>query len=370
MRDSSKTTKAQTPLQKFKQLTIAHPLWTNTYENLLQEVREPGDAAIIFVLGPTGVGKTTELLQLYADILREESDKMQEDKGYIPIIKAEARATATGKFAIRTFYQDLLMQLREPLINKKTDFSKEGSKEKQTRPSGNVDDLRIATELALENRKVNIVLIDEGQHMTKVKSSKKLDEVLDCIKSLSNITGVLYVIFGTYELSITRNLSAQLIRRSIDIHFPRYRYENKEDMKNFVSIIANFQNRMPTPETPDLVKHWKYLYTCSVGCVGILKRWMDKALSLALRKKDKTVNIEHFKKTQKTVDQLIKIAKEASDGEQEFFKPNQDLGEVEELLGVTKKRVETQKETEEKKAVAATAEQKPFVRKAVRDAVG
>lgn len=370
MRDSSRTIKAQTPLEKFKQLTIAHPLWTSTYENLLQEVREPGDAAMIFFVGPTGVGKTTELKQLYADILREESDKMREDKGYIPIIKVEARATATGKFAIRTFYQDLLIQLREPLINKKTDFSKEESKEKQTRPSGYVNDLRIATEQALENRKVNIVLIDEGQHMTKVKSSKKLDEVLDSIKSLSNMTGVLYVIFGTYELSLTRNLSAQLIRRSVDIHFPRYRYENKEDMENFASIIAHFQNKMPTPETPDLVKHWKYLYTCSMGCVGILKRWMDKALSLALRKKDKTVNIEHFKKTQKTVEQLKKIAKEALEGELEFLGTNQDLGEVEELLGVSKKRAETKKEMEEKKVAAATAEQKPFVRNPVRDAVG
>jgi len=52
-------------------------------------------------------------------------------------------------------------------------------------------------------------------------------------------------LLGTYELLAFRNLSAQLSRRSIDIHFPRYRADSTADLKAFQSIVKSFEQQLP-----------------------------------------------------------------------------------------------------------------------------
>ena len=80
-----------------------------------------------------------------------------------------------------------------------------------------------AVERALRFRRPVAVLIDEAQHLARMGSGRRLSDQLDVIKSIANCTGTVHVLLGTYELLAFRNLSAQLSRRSIDIHFPRYR---------------------------------------------------------------------------------------------------------------------------------------------------
>jgi hypothetical protein len=53
-------------------------------------------------------------------------------------------------------------------------------------------------------------------------SGGKLLDQLDWIKSMTNVTGVLHILIGTYELLNFRNLSGQASRRGLDLHFPRY----------------------------------------------------------------------------------------------------------------------------------------------------
>jgi len=95
------------------------------------------------------------------------------------------------------------------------------------------------------------VIIDEAQHLTKISSGRRLREQMDVLKSLANQTGSLLVLVGTYEILTFQDLSGQLSRRSVSIHFPQYG-SGEENQKAFQSVLYGFQRRLPVMEEPDL----------------------------------------------------------------------------------------------------------------------
>jgi ABC-type nitrate/sulfonate/bicarbonate transport system ATPase subunit len=50
---------AQDRLRYFRDYIVAHPVLKDARARLLQIMREPSDGLLVFVLGPSGVGKTT-----------------------------------------------------------------------------------------------------------------------------------------------------------------------------------------------------------------------------------------------------------------------------------------------------------------------
>jgi hypothetical protein len=131
--------------------------------------------------------------------------------------------------------------------------------------------MRRALEKALWHRRVSAFIIDEAQHLTKMVSGRRLKDQMDCIKSLAGTSGTTHILAGTYELLAFRNLSAQLVRRSVDIHFRRYRADREQDVKSWRSVVWAFQRHLPLEEEPDLVGDWEFCFERALGCVGILK---------------------------------------------------------------------------------------------------
>ncbi len=66
---------------------------------------------------------------------------------------------------------------------------------------------------------------------------------LDFLKSLAILTNTVYVLAGTYELLTLDTLSAQLGRRSIVAHFPRYQATNKDNVRAFKTVLQAFQRQ-------------------------------------------------------------------------------------------------------------------------------
>jgi hypothetical protein len=117
-----------------------------------------------------------------------------------------------------------------------------------------------------------------------------------------------HVLAGTYDLLVFRNLSAQLSRRSIDVHFPRYRATDKQEREAFQKVLLTFQRHLPLEEPPELVHQWKYCYARTIGCVGMLKDWLTKALAEALETGAKTLTpelLEHHAVEAGRCDQMI-----------------------------------------------------------------
>jgi hypothetical protein len=286
------------------------------------------------VVGPTGVGKTTLRIrteQILTDELRSELEK---DRGRIAVASVEAMAPESGSFSWRDLFKRLLQRLDEPLIEYKRDLQMElAPLRSPARPSPTTAQYRYGVEQVLQFRRPVAVMIDEAQHLAKMASGRRLLDQLDVIKSLASQTRTVHVLFGTYDLLAFRNLNGQLSRRSIDVHFARYRAEVAEERQAFVSVARSFARQLPLPVLPDLVKEWEFLYERSIGCVGVLKQWLMRSLSAALRRGESTLTRENLESHALTVFQVEKILSEAREGELRLKDSGEARSRLRERLG-------------------------------------
>ena len=106
-------------LDRFRSFTVAHPRLVEAKETLINAIRGAEPNSLIFVFGPTGVGKTTLRLKTEQLITAELLSELHEDLTRIPVVSVEAVAPESGSFNWRDHYKRLLHQLDEPLIDRK-----------------------------------------------------------------------------------------------------------------------------------------------------------------------------------------------------------------------------------------------------------
>lgn len=158
-------------------------------------------------------------------------------------------------------------------------------------------------------------MIDEAQHLAKMSSGRRLLDQLDVIKSIANCTATPHILAGTYDLLAFRNLSGQLSRRSIDVHFSRYRADRPGEVAIFANVLRSFAAQLPLAEPPDLVKDWEFLYERSIGCVGIVKEWLVMALSSMFGRGGNRLERKDLDACALSVTQCDKLLSECIEGE-------------------------------------------------------
>ena len=321
----------------FKSFTIAHPLLREADAALKQAIQEPTGWSLIFVYGPTGVGKTTLRRRVEKHLKEAMMEALRQDPGMLPVVSLEAPAPDSHQFSWKDYYLRALVEMEEPLIDRKlthtahTSF-RGGSGRALSDPRVPGIELRLALESSLIHRRPKAFFIDEAQHLAKMRSGRKLQDQLDSIKSLASITNTVHVLFGTYELLPFRNLSAQLSRRSIDIHFPRYRAERSGDYTAFRSVVFTLQRHLPLPGESDLLPHVEYCYERSIGCVGLVKDWLTRALALAINQGADAVSFKMLQKTAWPLDQSERMAREAVDGESDMSEREETRDRLRQML--------------------------------------
>ncbi|MDJ0536614.1 MAG: ATP-binding protein [Xenococcaceae cyanobacterium MO_207.B15] len=326
-------------LAYFESFTVAHPKLREVFEILMRTISEPAGASFIFIYGASGVGKTTLRKRVEQKLLEQALPDLETDRGRIPVVGIEAVAPESRSFNWKDYYTRSLFALEEPLIDYKFDYGVRGIyrdsrgelvvESKVVAPA-----LRRALESTLRHRHPDIFFIDEGQHLAKMSSGQKLQDQLDCLKSLANMRGILHCLIGTYELLTFRNLSGQLSRRSVDIHFPRYKLDNFDDVQAFKSVLLTFQCQMPVEKTPDLVPHWEYCYERTLGCIGILKNWLTRALKDALDEGANTVALKHLERRAWSVAQCQRMFQEIQEGERQLTETENDIKSLRASLGL------------------------------------
>ena len=322
-------------LQAFKR-TIAHPHLEAADQALREAIQETGGASLVNVFGPARVGKSTMKNHVIRTITLEMLPLLEQDRERVPLLSLMPRPPLSGSFSWKDFFQDGLVAFDEPLIDHKIALDTEDdegqtgvarldeSRRRRKPPEGTKDALRQSFERAAKRRRPVAIFIDEAQHLGTVSGMRQHKNQLNCIKSLADATGAVIVLIGTYELLPLRNLSAQLIGRSIDIHFPRYRSTEKE-LSQFKNVLRTFQDALPFVEESEiLLKHWEFCYERSIGCVGNLRLMLVRAIHAALWANAKTLSWKQLKTHAFSEAESYEMMLEAYEGESELAsKPNQ-----------------------------------------------
>jgi energy-coupling factor transporter ATP-binding protein EcfA2 len=354
-------------LERFRTFTVAHPRLVEAKEALVNAIRGAEPSSLIFVFGPTGVGKTTLRLKAEQLLTAEMLSELHEDRTRIPVVSVEAIAPESGSFNWRDHYKRLLHQLDEPLIDHKLD-RQPGSPASISRfmpPSKAVGtEYRYAVEQAIRYRRPAAVMIDEAQHLGKIPSGRRLLDQLDVVKSIANQTKTVHVLFGTYDLLAFRNLNGQLSRRSIDVHLARYRADDSEDRQTFINVVRSFENELPFEDRPDLVSEWEFLYERSLGCVGVLKEWLVRAATVAARNGGRLTRV-NLKAQALSIVKCEQMHAETADGELKLNESSQAVTRLRGRLGLS-----TAAKPDLKQPDSSIKFRRPGQRLPLRDVVG
>jgi hypothetical protein len=218
-------------------------------------------------------------------------------------------------------YTRLGVELSEPnMAGKLETLMKDGRTSTKPWTSGStVAALRVAVENALTHRKTLLVVIDEAVHLLRNCNPTRLATHMDALKSLSNICGVTLALVGSYDLHQLTSLSGQLARRSAIVHMQRYVPGNAADDQAFRKVVRTLQNRLPLVDVPDIEKYSHSLQQACIGCVGILKDTMTRALAFALQNQG-TWREEYLERALLSEAQTTAILEEVLEGEESISK--------------------------------------------------
>lgn len=358
-------------LAYFRAFTLAHPVLLEVKDQLMAAISESEPNSLVFVFGPTGVGKTTLRMKVEQLLTKELNSELEHDPGRIPVVGISAIAPESGRFSWSEHFRRLLLAMNEPLTECKRDAQTLYIRNRSTFGSkSTIAEFRHAVEQALRFRRPAAVMVDEAQHLSKMASGRRLLDQLDVIKSIANDTQTVHVLFGTYDLLAFRNLNGQLSRRSVDIHFPRYRTGCSSDGQVFANILESFAHHLPVAEPPDLATEWEFFYERSLGCVGILKQWLTRTLHSVLRRSEPTINRKNLEAHALSVSQCEKILSETNEGESRSTEPTGAREALLLRLGLRSRVAFDRKLGKSTKATTSRTRRRPGMRRPQRDRVG
>lgn len=131
-------------------------------------------------------------------------------------------------------------------------------------------------------RNTRVIFIDEAHHIALGRPASIMLQQLEVLKSFATTCEVHLVLCGPYQLMSSISLNPQLARRITVVHFPRYT-NDADDLQNFYNALCALVGRMaPWSVDMDLEKDVLFFFKRSLGCIGILKPWLDRAAKRAM----------------------------------------------------------------------------------------
>lgn len=137
---------------------------------------------------------------------------------------------------------------------------------------------------------------------------------------MGSTTGALHMLAGTYDLLNFGKLNGQIARRCLPVHFPRYQLQRPEDCLEFQAALVALLRKVPLPCEADtfVSSYWLYFYECSIGCIGVLKDWLLRAISTALDAGQQTLTLDWIQDHALPVDIYQQMLLDATQGEEKL----------------------------------------------------
>jgi DNA polymerase III delta prime subunit len=252
-------------VERWEKWIAHHHELDETVDRLYHHLKAPGDRKNVFLVGPSGVGKTTAAQLLKKKVWENEPDlDSDEGRGKIPAIYVLLRHPTGGIFRFKELFEGALIDLNDPFVGN------------ARRSEG---ELREAYIKALKKRKVRAVLIDEGATLTKATVPKGNRTVAEALMSLGDASKVVHYFFGTDQLSDLLFPTYQLNRRCRTFRFRHYDKRNSDDRSTLISVTETLLEQAPIPYEVGLPsKFVGSLFERTNGCIGTLHEWLLSAI--------------------------------------------------------------------------------------------
>lgn len=274
-----------TRLAYFAEKLVRHQRLEELQTTILHTLQAPPAPQLILLYGPTGVGKTTLCQGLQRALGTAHLPALTADRGRLPTAQFAVPPPDARRFDWKDFYVQGLGALEEPAICYKPAMRQVARDPDGTLLVGQATaaaSLRRAFIQSLRYRQPAALFIDEGQHLLKIGSGRRLIDQMDNLKWIMDESQTPLILVGTYELLHLCGLNGQLGRRSVRVEFGRYRLDHAPEQRAFQNVLWTFQQHLPVAEMPDFVGQTGFYYLRSLGCIGVLKDLLTRSLATAL----------------------------------------------------------------------------------------
>lgn len=265
-----------------KHLTIEHALTL-----VLGAVKQPRPESVIVLTGPSGVGKSTLVLAVERHLRSIHAQRMADDPGFLPYISLRAQSPLDGHFNWKDMLVRTLSSAGEVLIDRKvvSHFELDLDGRRVDSMKGLVrEELRRSLESLVRSRNVPVIILDEASALLRLKRGAVPLLQFEILKSLAVELRIPIVLVGAYDLLGILDGTGQLLRRSQIIHCPRYQAGPTTGGvdPNFIDALHALLSAIEISQEAGLLDNFDTFHMKSVGCVGVLKDWLDRAFVAAL----------------------------------------------------------------------------------------
>ena len=314
-------------LEEFKRLRIDHPKMLYVQEQAENALMSRDGSFLLLVIGPTHVGKSSLLKRLvYERLERMKRDGLLPDWA-VPALYFEL-IPGDKSFSWKANIESLLIEQKEILTNFKVEYPDRREGTFSGKPPGlsgrpTEHALRRTLENFLHQKKVEFMCLDEAANLLHLGSGKRLRHQADFLKSIANRSRAKIILGGSFDVYPLIGQTAQLSSRSEIVNFDRYDPSDESDQEAFFGILCTFKSFLPFPEKENtLTPYLSLLMENSVGCVGLLKKVLDRAVTRSLAAGDSRVTEESLMKNLNSkllVDQALKEVESGHEIMKEFL---------------------------------------------------
>lgn len=273
---------------------INHPKYTAALNMayVAASMAKPGD--IVFITGPTGVGKSM-LLDELLDMLCGQSSTWNE--GSLPLIRMSLDVTKAG-----ACMRNLAIQLNRALGNPfcaPTCLPTQDAESYRARTRHTENDLRESARHLIDSRHTRFVGLDESQHINPRKMEAatvrfdSLKMLVGANRSRPSFGSFILVMAGHYSLLKLASANTQLHRRITTISLGVYYAKSQSDVIAWEKILIEMAKPYPVG-TSFLRELNSILFEMSHGNLGLLNLILHKANIAREAYGDLTIGIEHI----------------------------------------------------------------------------
>ena len=314
-------------LEEFKRLRIDHPKMLYVQEQAENALMSRDGSFLLLVIGPTHVGKSSLLKRLvYERLERLKREGLLPDWA-VPALYFEL-IPGDKSFSWKANIESLLIEQKEILTNFKVEYPDRREGTFSGKPPGlsgrpTEHALRRTLENFLHQKKVEFMCLDEAANLLHLGSGKRLRHQADFLKSIANRSRAKIILGGSFDVYPLIGQTAQLSSRSEIVNFDRYDPSDESDQEAFFGILCTFESFLPFPEKENtLTPYLSLLMENSVGCVGLLKKVLDRAVTHSLAVGDPKITEESLMKNLNSkllVDQALKEVESGHEIMKEFL---------------------------------------------------